>query len=303
MAKSLAYYLEHPEEIQHLDETQVNAWVSAYPYSESLRILKARYDLDNGLESVRESIMNAAFYSSDLVFLRYQLLRDSRDMDESARQLKAYRSELATSAATAPQEAVVPSSSVPDTETETPIEPIASASSLTETVATQKEETVPTSTKEVTDSPAIPEEAEEASTVDELALGEDELKINKIKMVDDLLKEYQDGLSDFSEWLLNRETTVKPSEKVEKKPAKPTDKKQRSSKKKAKKKKKKKTKLDKLIEHSIVEREGVVSETYAEVLATQGYTQKAIELYERLQLKFPEKSAYFARKIEDLQKL
>jgi hypothetical protein len=51
-----------------------------------------------------------------------------------------------------------------------------------------------------------------------------------------------------------------------------------------------------------VEREGVISETYANLLATQGYTQKAIELYQRLMLKFPEKSGYFAAKIDELQK-
>ncbi|MDQ1088528.1 hypothetical protein [Siphonobacter sp. SORGH_AS_1065] len=44
-----------------------------------------------------------------------------------------------------------------------------------------------------------------------------------------------------------------------------------------------------------------VTEAYAKVLARQGKTEKAIEVYEKLQLKFPEKKTYFAEKIEALK--
>lgn len=44
-----------------------------------------------------------------------------------------------------------------------------------------------------------------------------------------------------------------------------------------------------------------ITEAYAKVLARQGKTEKAIEVYEKLQLKFPEKKTYFAEKIEDLR--
>lgn len=44
-----------------------------------------------------------------------------------------------------------------------------------------------------------------------------------------------------------------------------------------------------------------LTEAYAKVLARQGKTEKAIEIYEKLQLKFPEKKAYFAGKIEELR--
>jgi hypothetical protein len=47
-------------------------------------------------------------------------------------------------------------------------------------------------------------------------------------------------------------------------------------------------------------REGI-SATYAEVLAAQGYREQAIEMYRRLMEKFPEKSRFFAAKIEALQ--
>jgi len=52
--------------------------------------------------------------------------------------------------------------------------------------------------------------------------------------------------------------------------------------------------------HSIERRE-VVTETMAEVLAMQGMREKATEMYRKLSLLEPEKSAYFAEKIEQLK--
>lgn len=44
-----------------------------------------------------------------------------------------------------------------------------------------------------------------------------------------------------------------------------------------------------------------ISETFAELLALQGYRDQAIEMYSRLMEKFPEKSRFFAAKIEALK--
>lgn len=44
-----------------------------------------------------------------------------------------------------------------------------------------------------------------------------------------------------------------------------------------------------------------ISETFADLLASQGHILKAIEMYNRLMEKYPEKSAFFAAKIEALQ--
>ena len=45
----------------------------------------------------------------------------------------------------------------------------------------------------------------------------------------------------------------------------------------------------------------VISETYADLLAAQGYKDRAIEMYLRLIEKYPEKSSFFAAKIQALQ--
>ena len=46
-------------------------------------------------------------------------------------------------------------------------------------------------------------------------------------------------------------------------------------------------------------REGI-SETFADLLASQGYREQAIEMYRKLMEKYPEKSRFFAAKIEAL---
>lgn len=57
-----------------------------------------------------------------------------------------------------------------------------------------------------------------------------------------------------------------------------------------------------LAEKSVAEREEVVSETMARLFAAQGHRERAIALYERLSLAFPEKSDYFAAEIDKLKK-
>jgi len=93
------------------------------------------------------------------------------------------------------------------------------------------------------------------------------------KNVKSLQIESSAGLSDFSIWLLEQSGQSE-IHAIKKTP-----------------KKKKKVKKDK----------SVVSEPLADLLALQGHTLQAIDMYHKLSLIFPEKSAFFAAKIDKIQ--
>lgn len=122
--------------------------------------------------------------------------------------------------------------------------------------------------------------------------------ISKLKKASKTKKKLQDKmflldntskLNNFNKWLLQQ---------------KPLEESNTPSIIKLNKKRKKKAKmkqLESITDISFEQRSKIVSESLAKILAKQGYTDEAIEMYEQLSLNIPEKSDYFASQIEELK--
>jgi len=61
------------------------------------------------------------------------------------------------------------------------------------------------------------------------------------------------------------------------------------------------TEVEDLSKPHVEEKGGFVTETLARIYISQAYYSKAIDIYEKLSLKFPEKSSYFAAQIEKVK--
>ena len=92
------------------------------------------------------------------------------------------------------------------------------------------------------------------------------------------------GISDYAKWLMSfKEDDIDQKIKKEEKAA-------------------KKRKLEESARKSITKSNTIVSEPLAEILAIQGHLDDAKKMYEQLMMKYPEKSSYFAAKINLLIK-
>lgn len=113
-------------------------------------------------------------------------------------------------------------------------------------------------------------------------------------------------ISKFASWLQKLDSPHDPSERKKLKSAykrpEPKEIEDIPKKEKPAKQKKKSVRKSKNIDTSIKLSEDIISETLADLLAKQGHTDAAREMYEKLSLINPKKSGLFASKIENLLK-
>ena len=115
------------------------------------------------------------------------------------------------------------------------------------------------------------EEARSANSTVELAPDQEEDEKQNLAIDRELLNVDSRELSEFSQWLL---ALRRPDDIID----------------------------EKRIDASTSPGGAAISETLAQILEKQGHNDKAIEMYEKLQLINPEKSAYFEALIEKLKK-
>ena len=108
------------------------------------------------------------------------------------------------------------------------------------------------------------------------------------------LKSKQSGQQEFEKLVTLEEEEVKKETTTDQVAPSSADKRKLS-------KKEKKKQLKKILKKSLEIEDEIVSETLAKVMVQQGHISKARKMYEKLSLIFPEKSAYFADIIENLE--
>jgi hypothetical protein len=194
VSKDLSYYLERPERVVELSDEQIDSWIAEYPFVQSFRWLKARRDLDLNRADMRESIRSAACYSDDLVFLKYQLLRDSGTMKDF--QSGAHDWVLENNA--------VVLSSI-EAETKVAIKKLEKDQLVADAVEKKDPAPIAQAPKPITKEKKKKEEP----------LAPLLSQAEKVKQIDDILGEYNDQLSDFSLWLISQKEDQKKSAKVE----------------------------------------------------------------------------------------
>jgi len=258
----LISYIKHPELLEDLSFEELQRWVAEFPYSQNLRTLLAKKVIDEGLEDKHADVLHdAGLYSSDRSKLYDTINADQKDKIEEETDAEM---ELETNAeAPTFMEKLVAASSIAGIATDPVDGGINTQSDPVPSVEPNHEEIEEISVQdEMPVSEHISEEIHGEQTVNELEIENVEMERSDPNLSEEA-NELKVGLSSFSQWLLELEQNNDE-------------------------------------ESDEYSDDGVISESLAKILESQGHTHKAVKMYDKLSLKYPEKSGYFAAQIEKI---
>ncbi len=258
----LISYIKHPELLEDLSFEELQRWVIEFPYSQNLRTLLAKKVIDEGLEDKHADVLHdAALYSSDRSKLYDTINADQEQQIEEMTKLE----EQVDSKKESPTfiEKLVKASSMTASATETVIDDVDAQNNVHLSIDAENQLTEDLSAE---DNNTLGYDNSEMEKVQEIVkeLEQDHVEMEGQRAAhSDPENQKQVGLSSFSQWLLELE------------------------------------------QHTVEESEydsddGVISESLAKILESQGHTHKAAKMYEKLSLKYPEKSGYFAAQIDKI---
>lgn len=291
----MAYYLEDLNRVKNLSFEQLESWKANYPYSQLVHFLMAKKYQLAGLTDNMNIFHRASYFAVDRDHF-YERMTNSES----------------ESSALAPEEIIEAEEIL---ETISPDE-FPKTNEITPEIETSLAENVEIEIENEAFTEEMPEETME--TAEPLLSIEKEQQ--EYKPIPD-----NDQFSPFTQWLMSLqpdaqkierpkieiEEEIIEEEEEEKEPLtleeevedqNLEEKKVKKSKKKKKKKKKekKRNKLEAQIENSVIMKREIVSEPLAKILAQQGHNEKAVEMYRKLSLIFPEKSSFFASQIDKI---
>lgn len=284
--------LQDPSKVTNADIKALNEYRKKYPYFQSLYVVVAKALREREHPKTDAFIKKAAIYSANRSHLKEIIEGDF----VFALKEKEPKQEI-------PQKTVV----------ETVAPPKVDEPKKAETEKEVKQEKQAESSKEVKTEPKVKLEEKKVEDKKEVkeAPTQKEVKADKPVVIDNDLAEIE-ATKRRIEALLSGQL---PDSELEKKPKKPLSEKKKNQIEIIEKFIKNEPQLDRermaeaegkvdiedLADKSLLKEEDFETETLAKLMAKQGKVKKAEDIYKKLRLKFPEKSAYFATQIEKLK--
>lgn len=300
--------LQDPSKVTNADIKALNEYRKKYPYFQSLYVVVAKALRERDHPKTDAFIKKAAIYSANRAHLK-EIIEGDFDFKQKEKEPKQEIAQKAVVETVTPakvEEAKkVETTKATDTQEETKkAEKAKAPKELKAETKVKLEEKKPEEKKEVIETPQTENKKPSAKT-------EATLPKPKTPVIDNDLAEIE-ATKRRIEALLSGQL---PDSELEKKPKKPLSEKKKNQIEIIEKFIKNEPQLDRermaeaegkvdiedLADKSLLKEEDFETETLAKLMARQGKVKKAEDIYKKLSLKFPEKSAYFATQIEKLK--